>query len=136
MKKCIYLLCAAVVTLMVSCSTDDDEIAQVASEAQISNKTGLSFANASGFEADQVMFKLRYGTGLEKEYGQSLVGYNYVELQEGPKTIYQIRVFKDGEIIPHTAYVNDSLGKPVEIKSTSTIQIRKDQLLQILLDHQ
>lgn len=135
MKKCIYLLCAALFTFMASCSTDDEEISQVASEAQINNKTGLSFVNASGFEADQVMFKLRYGTGLEKEYGQSLVGYNYIELQEGPKTLYQIRVFKDGEEIAFSARTNDSLGKPVEIESTSIIEIQKDQVLQILLDH-
>ncbi|WP_209401338.1 hypothetical protein [Pseudozobellia sp. WGM2] len=136
MKKCIYLLCAASFMFTISCSKEKDEITLVTGEAQIKSETGLSFVNSSGFSADFVNYKLRYGTGLEKEYGQSLVGYNHIQLQQGTKTIYQIEVFKDGSKVPFKAYINDDSGNEVEVKSTSIIDIDPDEILEILLDDQ
>lgn len=137
MKKNLrYLLFAVGLTLMVGCAKDEDTLTVVSSEAQISNETGLSFVSSSGFTADYVTYKLRLGTGVEKEYGQSLVGYNYTEMQEGSKTIYQIEVYKDGEPLSFKAYVNNEEGGQTEVKSTSIIDINNEEILKILLDHQ
>ena len=135
-KNLRNLLLAVGITFLVSCSKDEETLTVVSGEAQIANDTGLSFINSSGFSADYVSYKLRIGTGIEKEYGQSLLGYNYNEMQEGSKTIYQIEVYKDGEQIPFKAFINDEGGESTEVSSTSIIEIANEEIFKILLDEQ
>lgn len=135
-KNLLVLLCAVGITLLGSCSKDEESLTVVSGEAQISDETGLSFVNSSGFTADYVSYKIRFGTGVEKDFGQSLVGYNYTELQEGSKTIYQIKVYKDGEMLPFKAFINNEEGGQTEVKSTSIIEIQNEKILKILLNNQ
>lgn len=133
-NKIVYLIGVAVLAFLCSCSKEEKEPMLVTGEAHISYETGLSFVNSSGFEADKVVYKLRIGAGSEKEYGQSLDGFNYTKLQAGSRTIYQIQVFKNGEHIPFKAYVNNAESTTREIKATSLIEIKEKEIFQILLE--
>ncbi|MDO6516073.1 hypothetical protein [Zobellia uliginosa] len=133
-KYFVYLLCTVFVSMTLSCSKDEKEPDLINGEAKISNETGLSFVNSQGFTADHVTFKLRHGTNAEKEYGQSLDTYSYTELEEGPRTIYQIKVFAEGEEIPYSAYTIDAEGHKKEIKSTSIVEIKKNEVFKIFLE--
>lgn len=135
MKKYIlYLMCITLLHLTASCSKDDREPGLVASEVKSTHETGLSFMASSGFEADHVVFKLRYGAGLEKEYGQSLNGYSYTKLQAGAKTIYQVQVFKDGDEVSFNAYTYDAEGNRQDIEATSIVEIAENKVLKVLLE--
>lgn len=134
-KRIVYLLCSVALIISVSCSKDEEETALVSGEAKISTDTGISFANSTGFSADYVTFKLRHGTGSEKEYGQSLNGYSLTELEQGPRTIYQIAVFEDGEPVLFKSYTYDADGNKREVKSTSIVEINDNEVLQIVLEN-
>ncbi|WP_276168709.1 hypothetical protein [Zobellia alginiliquefaciens] len=133
-KHIVYLLCSVALIVSVSCSKDEEETTLVSGEAQISTDTGISFANSTGFSADYVTFKLRHGTGSEKEYGQSLNGYSLTELEQGPRTIYQIAVFEDGEQVSFKSYTYDSEGNKNQVKATSIVEINDNEVLQIILE--
>lgn len=130
----MYLLCIIVLPVIASCSKEDKEPELVTGEAKISNETGISFITASGFDADYVVFKIKSGSSKEKEYGQSLKGYNYTELQVGSKTIYQMHAFKEGEEISFNAYTKDPEGNRKAIKSTSVVVIKDKEVLEIVLE--
>lgn len=133
-KHIVYLLAIIALPIIASCSKEQTAPEAIAEETQISNETGISFINSPGFEADNVIFKLKSGTGVEKEYGQSLKGYNYTKLQEGAKTIYQVSVFKDGEKIPFNAYSKEGSGTKKELKSTSVVVLKENQVFEIVLE--
>jgi len=133
-KRIVYLLFSAVLVLSTSCSKDEEETALVSSEAKISTDTGLSFANSNGFSADYVTFKLRHGIGEEKEYGQNLSNYSVTTLEQGPRTIYQIKAFNDGQEIPFKSFTYGEDGNKNEVKSTSIIEIMDKKVLQIVLE--
>ena len=133
-KRIVYLLCSVVLVLTASCSKDAEEPSLVSGEAKISNDTGISFANSTGFSADYVTFKLRKGTGAEKEYGQSLSNYSLTSLEQGSITIYQMQVFDNEEEVSFKSYTYDEDGNRREIKSTSIIEINQDEVLQIILE--
>ncbi|CAM4109977.1 hypothetical protein [Zobellia nedashkovskayae] len=133
-KRIVYLLCSVVLVISASCSKDKEEVSLVNGEAKISNDTGISFANSTGFSADYVTFKLRHGTGAEKEYGQSLKTYSLTTLEQGPRTIYQVEAFNDGEQVSFKSFTYNDDGSKNEVKSTSIIEIKANEVLQIVLE--
>ncbi len=133
-KRIVHLLCSVVLVITASCSKDEKEPTLVSGEAKISNDTGISFANSAGFSADYVTFKLRHGTGAEKEYGQSLSNYSITTLEQGPRTIYQMAVLNDGEEVSFKSFTYDEDGNKNEVKSTSVIEIMDNEVLQIVLE--
>lgn len=133
-KYLVYLLFIVVLPIVVSCSKDENTPELIIAESKISKETGISFMNASGFEADRVVFKLKSGSGPEKEYGQSLEGYNITELHAGSKTIYQLYVYKNGAEIPYNAYTIAGEGNQKEINPTSVIVVEDNQVFEIVLE--
>jgi len=133
-KYLVYLLFIIAFTTTTSCSKEETEPEQITSEAKIANETGISFTNASGFDADYLVFQLKSGSSKGQEYGQSLKGYNYTELQAGAKTIFQMNVFKEGKQLSFSAYSKDGEGNRTAIKSTSVVVIKEKQVLEIVLE--
>jgi len=137
MKKClVYLLFIVVLPVVVSCSKEENEneTELISGEGEILNETGISFTNASGFEADRVVFKLKSGNGPEKEYGQSLEGYNITALSAGPKTIFQLFVYENGEEIQYNAKTKAPEGNEKEINPTSVIIVKDKHVFEIVLE--
>ena len=133
-KHLVYLLFIAVLPILSSCSKEENETELISEESEISNETGISFINASGFDADRVVFKLKSGSGPEKEYGQSLEGYNITSLHAGSKTIYQLYVYKNGAEIPYNAYTKAVEGNQKEINPTSVVVVKDKQIFEIVLE--